>query len=331
MEENINIDVEALDTEMKEVPKKTKTVAKKKVVEPIQKTEDTATLVNPLRKERIIVRYIPKANGIWGNNPKHVLAGGLSENASITLVVPRLASGLYVNVLTDNEKAFLEDIMGLEYNALSIHKKVDNFWDDRTEGGINKVRLIKQDNYFDLSSPEDYIRYKILLANKDIVCPSLKELEDRPKATYRFVITSEETETKNAKLNMSATMQCYKEFGKYENDADTLSLIVSIITNKPMSSNSKIDFLQTEVNKLIQNNTKLFLKVITDPMLSTKVLLRKANEQGVISKRGDYYYLREDNSPLCEMNEEPTFNIAAKYLNNPKHQDILFALQSKIE
>lgn len=331
MEENINIDMDALETEMKEVPKKTKTVAKKRVaIEPKSEATDT-TLVNPLRNERIIVKYLPKANGIWGDNPKHVLAGGLAETASITLVVPRLTSGLYVNVLTDSEKAFLEDIMGLEYNALSIYKKVDNFWDDRTEGGINKVRLTKQDTYFDLSSPEDYIKYKILLANKDIVCPSLKDLEDRPKATYRFVITSEETETKNAKLNMSATMQCYKEFGKYENDADTLSLIISIITNKPISSNSKIDFLQTEVNKLIQNNTKLFLKVVTDPLLTTKVLLRKANEQGLISKRGDYYYLREDNSPLCDVNEEPTFNIAAKYLNNPKHQDILFALQSKID
>ena len=30
------------------------------------------------------------------------------------------------------------------------------------------------------------------------------------------------------------------------------------------------------------------------------------------------------------MNEEPTLNIAAKYLNAPKHQDILFALQAKL-
>lgn len=330
MEENINIDLDSLEPEMKEVSKKKVATKKKALVEEKPRDIDTSSLVNPLRNERIIVKYLPKSQGIWGNDPRHVLAGGLAENASITLVVPRLTSGLYVNVLTDSEKTFLEDIMGLEYNALSIYKKVDNFWDDRTEGGINKVRLTKQDNYFDLSSPEDYIRYKILLANKDIVCPSIKDLEDRPKATYRFVITSEEADTKNAKLNMSATMQCYKEFGKYENDADVLSLVVSIITNKPISSNSKIDFLQTEVNKLIQNNTKLFLKVITDPMLTTKVLIRKAIEQGHIAKRGDYHYLREDNTPLCEADEEPTFNIAAKYLNNPKHQDILFALQSKI-
>ena len=30
-------------------------------------------------------------------------------------------------------------------------------------------------------------------------------------------------------------------------------------------------------------------------------------------------------------NEEPTLNIAAKYLNSPKHQDIKFALEAKLK
>jgi len=38
--------------------------------------------------------------------------------------------------------------MGLEYNALSIYKKVDNYWEN------NMVRLTKQDNILDLSDPE---------------------------------------------------------------------------------------------------------------------------------------------------------------------------------
>lgn len=104
-------------------------------------------LINCLRKERVIVRHIPKEGGMI-TNPKHVLYGGMAENASRTFVVPRLSSGMFVNVLTDAEKAFLEEIMGLEYNSLSIYKKVDNFWDDSNENGISKVTLKKQDNYF---------------------------------------------------------------------------------------------------------------------------------------------------------------------------------------
>lgn len=288
-------------------------------------------IISCLRNERIVVRHVPKLTGMWGNNPKHILAGGMAEGAVRTFVVPRLSSGMFVNILTDKEKTFLEEIMGLEYNALSIYKKIDNFWDDSNENGINKVRLSKQDNYFNLSDPEDYIRYKILLANKDYIAPSLQALQDTPKATYQYVIISEGEETKTAKDNMSATMRCYKEFGKIEDDFDTLRVIVETIDGRPTSKTAKLEFLQTKANELIQNDSKIFLKVINDPMLSTKVLIKKAIEAGLISNRGNYLYLRADNSPLCEINEEPTLNIAAKYLNSPKHQEVKFALEAKLK
>lgn len=285
--------------------------------------------VSCLRNERIIVRHIPKERGMV-TNPKHILFGGMAENATRTFVVPRLSSGMFVNVLTDSEKSFLEEVMGLEYNALSIYKKVDNFWDDSNENGISRVRLTKQDNYLNLADPEDYIRYKILLANKDFIAPSLQALEDAPKMSYQFVIISEGAETKSVKDNMSATMRCYKEFGKIEDDIDILRTIIESIDGRPTSPTVKLEFLQAKANQLIQADSKLFLRVITDPLLSTKVLIKKAIEKGVITNRGNYLYLRSDNTPLCENNEEPTLNIAAKYLNSPKHQEIKFLIEAKL-
>lgn len=318
-----------MEIPLQEVPKeevKARPVRQARKATPVE--EDAVT--SCLRNERIIVKHIPKEGGMV-TNPKHILFGGMAENATKTFVVPRLSSGMFVNVLTDKEKAFLEEVMGLEYNALSIYKKVDNFWDDSNENGISRVRLTKQDNYFNLADPEDYIRYKILLANKDYIAPSLQALQDSPKATYQFVIISEGEETKTAKDNMSATMKCYKEFGKIEDDIDTLRVIIESIDGRPTSPTVKLEFLQTRVNNLIQADSKIFLKTITDPLLSTKVLIKKSIEAGLISNRGNYLYLRSDNSPLCETGEEPTLNIAARYLNSPKHQEIKFALQAKLK
>ena len=292
------------------------------------KVEDIKkTFVNCLREERIIVRHIPRQSNMV-QNPKHVLYGGMAENAVRVFVVPRLTSGKYVNVLTNDEKNYLEYIMGLEDNALSIHKREHNFWDDSNPDGISKVLLKKQDNYLDLSDPNDYIKYKILLANKDFIAPSLKALEDHPKATYQFVIIGEGDETKSAKSNMSNTMMCYKEYGKIEEDADTLRLIIEILDGRPVASTSKLEFLQTKINGLIQANPKTFLKVVTDKMLPTKVLIKKGIAAGVITKRGDFLYLRSDNKPLCEDGEDPTLNVAAKYLNDPKHQSIKFSIET---
>lgn len=296
-----------------------------------QRTEtEPKALVNCLRNQRIVVRYILKQKGNI-TNPRHVLYGGMAEGASRTFVVPKLSSGKYVNVLTDDEKNFLEDAMGLEPNALSIYKKVDNFWDDSNPLKITRVRLTKLDSYLDLSSPEDYIKYKILLANKDFIAPSLQALQDNPKLTYQYVLIEEGAEDKQAADKMSTTMKCYKEYGKVENNKDVLSLVIETIDGRPVNQNSKIEFLQSKINDLIQADSKLFLKIITDPLLETKVLIRKAIEEGYIAKRGNFLYLRSDNSPLCEDGEEPTLNVAAKYLNAPKRQDILFALEAKLK
>lgn len=327
------IQLDDLNSQLVEVPNNqaSQKISKSRKRNTTNTDSEEEVLVNCLRNERIIVRYIPKSSGIWGNNPKHILAGGMAESAVRTFVVPQLSSGVYVNVLTDKEKAFLEEAMGLEYNALSVYNKENNFWDDSNENGVNKVRLTKQDNYFNLADPEDYIRYKILLANKNFIAPSMKDLQDYPKATYQFVIISEGEETKMAKLDMSITMRCYKEFGKIENDPDTLRVIIESITGKPLAANSKIEFLQTKINELIQSNSKFFLKVISDPLLQTKVLIKRSIEAGLISNRGNYLYLRSDNTPLCELNEEPILNIAAKYLNSPRHQEIKFSLEAQLK
>lgn len=281
-------------------------------------------IVNCLRNERIVVKHVPKETGMV-RDPKHILYGGMAENAVKWFTVPRLTSGMYINVLTNAEKTCLEEVMGLEYNALSIYNKTDNFWDNFM------VRLTKQDNILDLSNPEDYIKYKVLLANKDFIAPSLQELEDHPKATYQFVIIHENEESQASKKKMNATMQAYMEFGKIQDNADILRTIIETIDGRPTSKNSKIEFLQDKVGKLIQADAKLFVRVASDPLLSTKVLIKKAIEGGLISNRGGMLYLKADGTPLCGDNEEPTLNIAAKYLNMPKHQELKFSLEAKLK
>lgn len=286
-------------------------------------------LVNCLRNEQIIIRYLPRQSRMV-TNPKHVLFGGMAENATRTFVVPMLSSGRYVNVLTDSEKDFLEELMGLPQNALSIYKKVDNFWDDANEAGISKVTLRKQDNYLNLANVEDYIRYKILLANKDYIAPSLEALETNPKATYQFVILTEDSETQSAKKGMTTLMQCYTAYGKIEDEVDTLRVIIETLTGVRVHKNTKKEFLQTKVNELIQGNSKMFLKVATDPMLSTKVLIRRCVEEGLIAHRGNQYYIKDGNIPMCE-DGEPTLNVAAQWINLPKNQEIKLSLEAKLK
>lgn len=331
----IHVDTEAMETPAQKVVPEYKELEEPKVPfayhteykAPKQEKE----LVNCLKKERVVVRFVPKANALV-REKGHVLYGGMADTATRSFVVPRLAStGIYKNILTDDEKAFLEHAMGLEKNALSIYRKENNFWDDSNPYGIGRVTLHKQDNFFDLSNPVDYIKVKILLANKDQIASSLQELEDRPKATYQFVVISENTETKMNLSKMDATKRCYMEYGKIEDDIDTLRVIIELLEGRPVTSKVKLDYLQSKVNDYIQKNPRQFLATVQDELLPTKVLIKRCVEAGLIGRKNDAYYLKQDNSPLCEMGEESTLNNAAKYIRSVKRQELKYSLEAKLK
>ena len=190
---------------------------------------------------------------------------------------------------------------------------------------------MKQDNYLDLSDPIDYIKYKILLANKDFIAPSIQELKSHPKATYEYVIIKENDVSKMETSNTSSLIRAYREFGKIEDNASKLKVIIETIDGRPVADTSKIEFLQNKISSIISSNASAFLKVIDDKLLDTKVIIRTAIEKGVISKRGNYLYDKASNAPLCDDGQEPTLNIAAAYLAMPKNQELKFSIEAKIK
>lgn len=326
--EGMTLDVTPQDMSIRVIPNPVKEAEVKP--QPTVK-ESSDDLVNCLRKEKIIVRFVPRETAMV-HDKRHILYGGMADTATRSFVVPRLAStGIYKNILTNDEMAYLEYVMGLEKGALSIYRKQDNFWDDSNPNGIGRVTLTKQDNYFDLSNPADYIRYKILLANKDQIASSLQELEDRPKATYQFVIVSENAETKSNLSKMEATEQCWFEFGAVKNDAETLRVIIETFERRPTSAQVKLDYLQGKISEYISKDPRKFLQIITDKLLPAKVLIKRGIDAGLISWRNNLYYLKQDNSPLCEMGEESTLNVAARYLSSPKHSELKYMLEAKLK
>lgn len=327
---NVGIDniPDMVDMELQEVSKPiTQATEETKATKVLVNTDQ---LVNCLRNERICIKHIPKQSGMITDH-RHVLYGGMAETAKRTFTVPLLKSGAFADVLTKKEKEFLEYTLGLEVNAMSVYKTNNNFWSTANTNGISSVTLFKQDNFFDLSDPTDYIKYKILLANKDFVAPSLQTLQDQPKATYEFVVVSDTEKTKVATSKMSYKKQCYKELGKVEDNIDIMRLIIETIDGRPTAKSTKLELLQTKADDLIQANAGLFLKVITDPLLPTKVLIKKAVEAGVIANRGNYLYLRDGNIPLCNEGQDPTLNVASMFLNEPKHQDLKFTIEAKLK
>ena len=237
--------------------------------------------------------------------------------------VPMLRNGQLVDELTKQEKDFLEEAMGLEANALSVHRKVDNYWSNY------KVKLGKEDTILNLNDPEEYIKYKVLLNNTDQIAPSLDEVSLRPKETYEYVLLHEEEEAKANQKRVNKNIEAYKAFGKLENDRDKLRTIVEIATSRPQHKTVSLEILTDQVDRLIQADANLFLTIAQDPLLDTKVLLKKGRECGAVKVKNDLFY-DSDGKPLCDAGNA-TFSVAAEWLNKPKNQGTKLAIEAKIK
>lgn len=325
--ENVKIDTKPEEHRV-EIPKRVKEDEGISEMKTQVKQVSTKEPVNCLKNERVIVRFVPSPNAMI-RSKGHVLSGGMADSAICSFVVPRLSTGLYKNVLTDSEKEFLEVAMGLEKNALSIYRKHNNFWDDSNPEGIGKVNLHKQDNYLDLSNPADYIRYKILLANKDYICPSLQDLEDRRKATYKYVIINENAEAQMNLTKNDVKMECYMEYGAIRQDTDTMRTILEILTGRPLAPKTKVDFLQGKVMEAIEADARKFFKIVKDEYLPFKVIIKKSTEAGLITRKNDLYYY--EGMPMCEVGEDSTLNNAAKWLSSYKRQELKYSLEAKLK
>lgn len=293
-----------------------------------KKEEPAGELVNCLRKETVIVKFVPSPNALV-HNKGHVLDGGMADGSTRTFVTPRLRNGQYVNVLTDAEMKYLEYVMRLDPGALSVYNRHDNFWDDSNEHGLGSIVLRKQNNYLDLSDPIEYIKYKVLLAHKDQICPSLRDLEERPKATYQYVIVSENAETQMNLTKNDAKREGYIKYGAICNDSDVLRTILEILTGRPVGSMTRLDFLQSKTMDEIEKDPRRFLSIIKDELLPAKVLIKKSVEAGLVTRRNDYYYY--EGQPMCTDGEDSTLTNAAKYISSAKRQELKFSLEAKLK
>lgn len=277
-------------------------------------------MVSPLRNEVITVKFVPKPGKI--TDPKHVLYGGMAENAVRTYTVPKMSNGIYKNPLTDSEKKFLENYMGLQDNALSVYK---DYWDNYF------VRIPKSGLRLDLSDPSDYISYKVLLLNYNRIAPNVQALKD-PRASYEFVLTSDNADVEMAKTRIQLKADCYKWMGKHEDDYELIKTVVELLENRKVSPNSNLKFLQVQIGNLIEQDSEKFIKVVNNPMLSTQVLISKAIAAHIIVKQGNFYYLKTEQGkiPLCEDGEDPDLKTTCAYLNNPKNQETKFLIEAKL-
>jgi hypothetical protein len=271
-----------------------------------------------LPNESVVVKFIPRKKGMAANvDNNHVISGGMLTNAKRKFSAPLQQNGSIANILTKEEKEFLESATGLN---LSVY---GDFWT------TFQVSLFKDDasNKFDLSNPMDYISIKVLESYKDEIATEWNSRNK--KQTYDFVVTRDYEIGDEKKSKLDTKKEAFKIYGKIEDDREKLIGVLKLLSNQPISKDSKLKWIQGQVEEYVDTMPSAFLNVMQDHSLETKMLINKAVDSGYIVRKGNKYST-VDGLELSENKQPASFDNAVVYLDNPKHQDVRDLITAKI-
>lgn len=270
---------------------------------------------------KVKIKFIKRKQGMAANvKDNHIIAGGMLEGSYRKFPVPMLRNGGLKNILTEAEKKYFEETV-YDGQSLSMYGK---FWDNFY------VTLEKLDTQLDLSIPDDYIRYKLLLGWDKVIAPSLKVFKSAPTAQYQFYLEREGEEEILASKELSSTKMAWKNFDKIEDNADVLAAVIFLMTGKIAAQNAKLAYLNTQVEKLVDGRAERFNKLMADAQFESQVLVANAERAGVVKKvKGAYE--TEDGLPLTELGQPATVKNVVNFINDPKNNEVKELILSRLD
>ncbi len=270
---------------------------------------------------KVKIKFIRRKQGMAANvKDNHIISGGMLEGSYRKFPVPMLRNGGLKNILTSAEKNFFEEEV-YDGQSLSMYSK---FWDDFY------VTLEKLDTQLDLSIPDDYIRYKLLLGWDKVIAPSLKVFKTAPTAQYQFYLEREGEEEAIASKSLSSTKLAWKNFNKIEDNKDVLAAVIFLMTGKIASQNAKMTYLNTQVEQLVDGRAEKFNKLLADAQFESQVLVANAERAGIIKKvKGAYE--TEDGLSLTDIGQPATVKNVVAFLNDPKNNEVKELILSRLD
>ena len=274
-----------------------------------------------------IIKVLPiKRSSDW--LPENADSAFMNTGAKIEYVVPRSGrSGHLIDPLgdlTEDQKAVIAKQLGFkDPEALNVMKaNKENYW-------INRPVIIDKNGLIlDLSNVADFVNFKILEVNAEVISPTWEERY--AKGTYKFALVFEEEESKIKNLKIDTKKEAYMMFGKIDGSVKKLSdfLWIYYLTNKEAKrppNNPSIDYLKQEVGRILEERPGEFMSILSDPNFETKSLIQKAINIGLIQKEGMMFKI------FGEETSKNTLEELTAYLLDERNNNIRISLIGKIE
>jgi hypothetical protein len=215
------------------------------------------------------------------------------------------------------EREFFEEELGEDLSPYG--EAGNNFWRDSKRA---RVTLTKQGMTLDLSTPVGMLRYKILLANKNLICPSYEERGNR--ATYQFMIVNPGKLTSKKAEAGKIKSRAFAAYAKITADVDSMKGFIRAL-GRAIPANFTQEWMEAEILDVLEESPGNFLRIVEDPTYEAKIFIQKAVECGAIKKMNDRRYTLDNGIEIGDLTQ------AIQYLSDPEKQEVKLRIKSQIE
>ena len=223
-------------------------------------------------------------------------------------VIASLGRGGYATGLTEKEEKHLEKELQMKPGTLG---KYSEYWRDYT------VILNDKDKTLKLDSPRDFIDYKILMASNR-VANSVNNLMDWPKAEY--VLYDAEEDAKKDNLKIKEKRKAYKQFNSMT--STEMRNVLKLMGKK--SANASDTLIENTLADILDKDPASFNEVMAQPDFKLRVFVEDLISINALRIRGGHYMFGD--SAIGH-----DLDSALLYLKDPKNQDIVLSLKSKLK
>jgi hypothetical protein len=223
-------------------------------------------------------------------------------------VIASLGRGGYQTGLSEKEEKNLETELQMKPGTLG---KYSEYWRDYT------VILNDKDKTLKLELPRDYIDYKILMASNR-VANSVNDLTDWPKAEY--VLYDAEEDAKKDNLKIKEKRKAYKQFNSMT--AAEMRNVLKLMGKK--SNNASDTLVENTLADILDKDPASFNETMSQPDFKLRVFVEDLISINGLRVRGGHYMFGD--SAIGHDLESTLL-----YLKDPKNQDIVLSLKSKLK
>jgi hypothetical protein len=221
-----------------------------------------------------------------------------------------------MTILTKEEQSFFEKELDMNPGDLSTYKKKDNFWHKFY------VYIDKNGLTLHLSDPIDNLRWRVLKVCPE-VAPSWEERNN--SAEFIFALVDEDYLINDEVKKSDKLKRAYKFFGSIENSAEKMRNFLVVYGKKP-PLNAKMDFLKSEISKIIEFNIDGFLAISEDKNFEMKLFIDNCLEIGALYKEGRTKVALPGGDIIGNTMDE-----TIEFLRNKKNSDIYATLKAKLD